>query len=93
MPGVNAVLKITFRDKFGNFVGPGFADLIKVTGKGSLVGAPVDMLDGSYVLNLNLTDLSESPDINVAIGGEDVSLDRPKWWLAFFLLLLIPLFS
>lgn len=69
---------ITPKDMFGNFLGPRYSGMIKLTSsQGTFIGTISDNLDGSYSQNLHLdaTVDTEQVDITVNVEGTSVSFN------------------
>jgi hypothetical protein len=65
--GRQALLHLRPKDRFGNFLGPDFADQIHVTlSEGIVVGKPRDLLDGRYEIELLLSG-NNDPEITITV--------------------------
>ncbi len=89
-----AILTLTPFDKFGNYMGPGYADFIKVDVDAKLIGDVVDNLDGTYTQKIALSGVFDYPRISVTLRGEVLVIDQwlidPPWhWLVLLILLLV----
>jgi hypothetical protein len=62
-----AVITVTPRDKFGNYLGPGFAPHIKVESRGKAQPAIDRDLNGTYTIEVR--DLPEKSPITVSVDG------------------------
>ena len=71
----NTVLvSVTPRDKFGNYLGPGYDSLVNVTlnGAGTLGGRTDPHLAGTYVFTINDVPAGQLPDATVIVDGVNV---------------------
>lgn len=68
-----ALISVTPRDRFGNYVGPGYASIVKaqINRGGNLVaGLPVDRdQTGTYVFTVTDIPAGETPDVDVIVDG------------------------
>lgn len=65
--GTRALLHLRPKDRFGNYLGPDFADRIKVSlSEGTVIGKPRDLLDGSYEIEL-LLPANMDPAITITV--------------------------
>jgi hypothetical protein len=64
-------IAVTPRDKFGNFLGPGHASLVKARLKGEgRVGGPIDRgQTGTYVFSATELTVNQTPDVTITVDG------------------------
>ena len=73
-------IQITPRDRFGNFVGPGFGSVVQVTVKNApaIVGPVRDPAQtGDYLVDVTGIPPGSSPTIDIAVDGKPVRTDMP----------------
>jgi hypothetical protein len=74
-PGANGtvLVRVTPRDKFGNYVGPGYGSIVKAklnSGGTLAAGAPVDVdQTGTYVFTVSEVPMGVTPDVDVTVDG------------------------
>jgi opacity protein-like surface antigen len=81
------LVAVTPRDRFGNYVGPGYESSITATlnGAGTITSTPVDAdQTGTYTFTVTGVPAGETPDIDitvdgVAVGGTSSSAASGKW--------------
>ena len=74
-----ATIAVTPRDKAGNFLGPGYASLVKAKlgGEGRLSG-PVDRdQSGTYVFTVAGLPNNQAPNVAITVDGIEVSVRKP----------------
>jgi hypothetical protein len=73
LAGGMVLVRVTPRDRFGNYLGPGYGSLVKakLNSGGTLVaGAPVDREQtGTYELTVTEVPLGVTPDVDVTVDG------------------------
>jgi Outer membrane protein beta-barrel domain len=92
--GNRMLVAVTPRDRFGNYLGPGYGDRVRATlnGPGTISAAPVDRdQTGTYVFTVSDLPAGQTPDVTVTVDGANagntgstpapVSSGR---WRAFF---------
>ncbi|MEO8033894.1 MAG: vWA domain-containing protein [Acidobacteriota bacterium] len=74
------LISVTPRDRYGNYLGPGYGSRIKLTleGAGKLVGdLPIDRdQTGTYVFTLTDVPAGDTPDAGVTVDGVEVGRTR-----------------
>jgi hypothetical protein len=74
-PGT-VLVSVTPRDKFGNYVGPGYGSVVKAILKSSGTLVPGDPADpnqsGTYVFTVTGVPAGEVPDVDVIVDGDSV---------------------
>jgi von Willebrand factor type A domain. len=73
------LIAVTPRDKSGNFLGPGYASLVKakLASAGRLAGTPVDRdQTGTYVFTVTEVPAGETPDADITVDGVFVGNPR-----------------
>ena len=96
----NKQLFITAVDKFGNLLGPGKSQLIKVSiSGGKLIGKLKDLGNGSYIQYISANKLFTDPVISIDVPGTSTiavdtkdQLTLKEWLLILFIILLLTLF-
>lgn len=80
------LVSVTPRDRFGNYMGPGYASLVTATlnGPGTISSSPVDVdQTGTYTFTVTNLPAGATPDVDVIVGGVDVggtsSSSTRKW--------------
>lgn len=76
--GGRTLVAVTPRDRFGNYVGPGYESLVTATlnGPGTISSTPVDPgLTGTYAFTVTDLPAGERPDVDVTVDGVDVTVD------------------
>jgi hypothetical protein len=76
---LTVTIAITPRDKAGNFLGPGYASLVKakLNGEGRLAG-PVDRdQTGTYVFTAAGLPANQTPDVTITVDGVAVGVRKP----------------
>ncbi len=64
---------VTPRDRFGNYIAPGFGSVIRVTPTaGFVAGPPVDQLNGTYVFRIDGVPAGTTPGIGVIADGVNI---------------------
>jgi opacity protein-like surface antigen len=80
--GDTVLISVTPRDRFGNYLGPGYASLVSGTLKSSgtlVAGAPVDRdQTGTYQLTVADVPAGEVPDFEVVVDGIVVGNPSPS---------------
>lgn len=70
------LVQVTPRDRFGNYVGPGYGPVVKGTlnsGGTLAAGMPADPdQTGTYVFTVNEVPTGVTPDLDITVGGIDV---------------------
>jgi hypothetical protein len=70
--GGTLLISVTPRDKFGNYIGPGYESVVraKLYSAGSLVGPPVDRdHTGTYVFTVTGVPAGETPNADITVDG------------------------
>jgi hypothetical protein len=66
------LISVTPRDKFGNFLGPGYASIVKATlaKEGGRITGPVDTNQtGTYIFTVLGVAAGEKPDVVITVDG------------------------
>ncbi len=67
-----ALVAVTPRDRFGNYVGPGYASKVRatLTGPGTISSTPIDRdQTGTYVYTVSDLPVGTTPDVDVVVDG------------------------
>ncbi|KPK81968.1 MAG: hypothetical protein AMS27_15010, partial [Bacteroides sp. SM23_62_1] len=81
-------LYIRPKDRYGNLLGPGFGDGIKIRLSSGKVGNPVDHLDGSYTFPLYDVDDPDVVEVEILVMEKSLqkkSLGKLRSWLPGFI--------
>jgi hypothetical protein len=79
VPGGNYQLQVTPRDRFGNYVGPGYGKLVRVklNGTGS-VGPVTDPAEtGDYTVQVSGVVPGSTPTVDIVVDGKPVRTGQP----------------
>jgi hypothetical protein len=82
-PNVNGTVRVsvTPRDRFGNFLGPGYASVVraKLASKGRLDPTPVDREQrGTYVFTITGVPRGETPRVEISVDGDVLRFSPTK---------------
>ena len=75
------LVAVTPRDRFGNYVGPGYESIVQATlnGPGTISSTPVDVdQTGTYTFTVTGVPAGETPDVAITVDGIDVGSTSPS---------------
>lgn len=75
------LIAVTPRDRFGNYVGPGYESIVKATlnGPGTITSTPVGVdQTGTYTFTVTGLAAGATPDVAITVDGVDVGSTSPS---------------